>query len=170
MESADGPTNGDPVLVETCDEELHGKLVEEINLQNGYDQLLIKSNVVEIESKSFYAKLHDLNIVIDSLKHENFVPVDKAKCFEDDLVIVTVLPNPANVKLDQILSFQKPYGDVWNWFRQKCFCFENHNCQQREKKKLKIKNLSLIVLRMFFLKLLIRARILRWTTGPRLRV
>jgi hypothetical protein len=63
MESADGPTDCDPVLVETCDEELQGKLVEEINLQNGYDQLLMKLNVVEIESKSFYAKLHDLKFL-----------------------------------------------------------------------------------------------------------
>jgi hypothetical protein len=44
MESANGPTDCDPVLVETCDEELQGKLVEKINLQNGYCRIQIQLN------------------------------------------------------------------------------------------------------------------------------
>lgn len=154
--------------MEACNEESQGKLVEEINLQVDYNQLLMQLNVVEIENKSSYAKLHDLNIVTGSLKQENFVLVDKVKCFEDDLVIVTVLPNPSNVKLDQILSFQKPYGDMCQIGFVKNASTSKTTLVNKGKKK--IKNLSLIVLRMFFLMLLIRARMLRWEIGPRLRV
>jgi hypothetical protein len=58
-------------------------LVGETNLQEAYNQLLTKLKNVEIEKESLVVKLHEMDVVNDSLKHENSMLIDKVKSLED---------------------------------------------------------------------------------------
>jgi hypothetical protein len=57
-------------------------LVGETNLQEAYNQLLTKLKNVEIEKGSLVVKLHEMDVVNDSLKHENSMLID-IKSLED---------------------------------------------------------------------------------------
>lgn len=58
--------------------------------------------------ESLCVKLYDLNVVNNSLKNENSMPVNKVKSLEDNLVVCKFdLSNSSSAKLDCILSFQK---------------------------------------------------------------
>lgn len=64
-----------------------------------------------VENESLCAKLHDLNVVNDSLRYENSVLVDKVKSLEDDLVVCkSDFSNISGIDYDCILSSQKPIG------------------------------------------------------------
>jgi hypothetical protein len=74
------------VLFKTCDKESQSELDEEINLQEAYNQLLMKLNKVEFENESLCVKLHDVNLANDSLRYEILLLVIKVKFLEDHLV------------------------------------------------------------------------------------
>jgi hypothetical protein len=113
VENASGYCDCDlPILVETCNEESQGDLIEEINLQEAYNQLFMKLNEVEIEKESLCGELHDVNSIIDFLRYNNSLFVNKVKSLRDDLAVCKFdLSNSSSARLNCILSSQKLFWD-----------------------------------------------------------
>jgi hypothetical protein len=65
---------------------------------------------LNMEKESLIKELYNLNSACDSLKLENSDLVDQLGC---KIAPQYDMPLKSRVKLDKILSFQKPYGDMW---------------------------------------------------------
>lgn len=68
---------------------------------------------LNMEKESLIKELYNLNSACDSLQLENSDLVDQLGC---KIAPQYDMPHKSRVKLDKILSFQKPYGDMWTWF------------------------------------------------------
>ena len=98
-----------------------GELSEDADLQEAYNKLckiaakdamnvelgLKKIESLELDKKNFLVKLFDANELLDNVKIENMLLLDKVKSLELDLSIA----RSASSKLDQMLSVQKSPSD-----------------------------------------------------------
>ena len=99
----------------------NGGLSEDADLQKAYNKFckaaakdvmnvelgLKKIASLELEKKNLLAKLFDANDLLNNVKIENMLLLDKVKSLEHDLSVV----RSANSKLDQMLSVQKAPSD-----------------------------------------------------------
>ena len=98
-----------------------GELSENANLQKAYNKLckvaakdtmnvelgLKKIESLELDKKNLLVKLFDANELLNNMKTENMLLLDKVKSLELDLSIA----RSASSKLDQMLSVQKSPSD-----------------------------------------------------------
>ena len=98
-----------------------GKLFEDADLQEVYNKFckvaakdamnvgldLKKIESLELDKKNFFVKLFDANELLNNVKTENMLLLDKVKSLELDLFIA----RSASSKLDQMLSVQKSPSD-----------------------------------------------------------
>ena len=96
-----------------------GKLFEDADLQEVYNKFckvaakdamnveldLKKIESLELDKKNFFVKLFDANELLNNVKTENMLLLDKVKSLELDLFIA----RSASSKLDQMLSVQKSH-------------------------------------------------------------
>lgn len=75
-------------------------------LKNKSNSLLKQLDELKFEKESLYEQINYLSIVCDSLNFENFELVDQFDCLVASQYDV---PYEFSVKLDKLLSFQKPY-------------------------------------------------------------
>ena len=97
------------------------ELSEDADLQEAYNKLckvaikdamnvelgLKKIESLELDKKNLQVKLFDANDLLNNVKTENMLLLDKVKSLELDLSVA----RSASSKLDQILSVQKSYSD-----------------------------------------------------------
>src|SRR6266571_4728849 len=98
-----------------------GKLSEDADLQEAYNKLckvaakdamnvelgLKKIESLELEKKNLLVKLFDVNDLLNNVKTENMLLLDKVKSLELDLSVARSVSS----KLDQMLSVQKSHSD-----------------------------------------------------------
>ena len=98
-----------------------GELSEDADLQEAYTKLckvaakdamnvelgLKKIESVELDKKNLLVKLFDTNELLNNVKTENMLLLNKIKCLELDLSVA----RSASFKLDQMLSVQKSSSD-----------------------------------------------------------
>ena len=98
-----------------------GELSEDVDLQEAYNKLckiaakdamnvelsLNKIESLELEKKNLLVKLFDDNDLLNNVKTENMLLLDKVKSLELDLSVA----RSASSKLDQMLSVQKSSSD-----------------------------------------------------------
>ena len=98
-----------------------GELFEDADLQEGYNKLckvaakdamnvklaLKKIKSLELDKKNLLVKLFDANELLNNVKIENMLLLDKVKSLELDLSVA----KSASSKLDQMLSVQKSPSD-----------------------------------------------------------
>ena len=98
-----------------------GELFEDANLQEAYNKLckvvakdamnvelgLKKVESLELDKKNLLVKLFDANELLNNVKTENMLLLDKVKSLELDLSVA----RSASFKLDQLLSVQKSHFD-----------------------------------------------------------
>ena len=98
-----------------------GELSKDANLQEAYNKLckvavkdamnvelgLKKIESHELDKKNLLVKLFDANELLNNVKTENMLLLDKVKSLELDLSVA----RSASSKLDQMLSVQKPHFD-----------------------------------------------------------
>ena len=98
-----------------------GELSEDADLQEAYNKFckvaaknamnvelgLKKIESLELDKKNFFVKLFDANELLNNVKTENMLLLDKVKSLELDLSVV----RSASSKLDQMLSVQKSPSD-----------------------------------------------------------
>ena len=99
----------------------NGELSEDVDLQEAYNKFckvaakdamnvelgLKKIESLELDKKNFLVKLFDANELLNNVKTENMLLLDKVKSLELDLSVA----RSASSKLDQILSVQKSPSD-----------------------------------------------------------
>ena len=99
----------------------NGELYEDADLQKAYNKLckvaakdamnvelgLKKIKSLELDKKNLLVKLFDANELLNNVKTENMLLLDKVKSLELDLSVT----RSASSKLDQILSVQKSHSD-----------------------------------------------------------
>ena len=98
-----------------------GELSEDADLQEAYDKRckvaakdamnvelgLKKIESLELDKKNFLVKLFDANELLNNVKTENMLLLDKVKSLELDLSVA----RSASSKRDQMLSVQKSHSD-----------------------------------------------------------
>ena len=103
-----------------------GELFEDADLEEAYNKLckvatkddmsidlgLKKISSFELEKKYLLVKLFDANELLNNVKTENMLLLDKVKKLELDLSVARVQTDrPASSKLDHMLSVQKSFSD-----------------------------------------------------------
>ena len=98
-----------------------GELSKDVDLQGAYNKLckvtakdamnvelgLKKIESLELDKKNLLVKLFDANELLNNVKTENMLLLDKVKSLELDLSVA----RSASSKLDQMLSVQKSHSD-----------------------------------------------------------
>ena len=121
----------------------NGELFESADLQEVFNKLckvvakdamnvdlgLKKIASLELDKKNLLLKLFDVNELIDKVKIENMVLLDKIKNIEPELSIAREQTNrPASSKLDHMLSIQKsPLEKTGLGFTDSTFVSETHS-------------------------------------------
>ena len=103
----------------------NGELSEDVDLQEAYNKLckvaakdvmnvelgLKKIESLELDKKNLLVKLFDVNELLNNVKTENMLLLDKVKTLELDLSIA----RSASSKLDQLLDVQKSPSDKFGF-------------------------------------------------------
>lgn len=79
-----------------------------VKLKKTNNSLVKQLDGLSFEKESLCKQLHDLIVVCDSIKLENSRLVDQLDCL---VASQNDVPHEFSVKLENILSFQKPYGN-----------------------------------------------------------
>ena len=120
-----------------------GKLSENVDLQEAYNKLckvaakdamnvdldLQKIASLELDKKNLLLKLFDANELLDKVKTENMLLLDKVKNLEFELSVAREQINrSASSKLEHMLSIQKsPLGKIGLGFEDSIIVSKNHS-------------------------------------------